>query len=173
MANIKMIKKWEIVGAIISVVLGSLLHFVFEWSGNNKIVGIFGAINESTWEHLKLAFWPTFFFAILEWLFWGRENINFCFATFIKLISMPIIIIVLFYGWLAFFPDNFVYDVSIFVIAVVVGYFLSYKIIKSKCKCGFEVISKILITILLILFSTFTYFPPKSILTTDPTKLEN
>ena len=34
-------------------VLGVLLHFTYEWSGDNAVVGLFSAVNESTWEHLK------------------------------------------------------------------------------------------------------------------------
>lgn len=37
-------------------VLGVLLHFTYEWAGDNAVVGLFSAVNESTWEHLKLLF---------------------------------------------------------------------------------------------------------------------
>ena len=36
---------------VISIV-GTLLHFVYEWSNHNKIVSLFAAVNESTWEHM-------------------------------------------------------------------------------------------------------------------------
>lgn len=39
-------------------ILGVLLHFTYEWSGDNPAVGLFSAVNESTWEHLKLIFFP-------------------------------------------------------------------------------------------------------------------
>ena len=41
---------------IFAMILGSLLHFTYEWSNENSFVGSFSAINESTWEHLKLLF---------------------------------------------------------------------------------------------------------------------
>ena len=53
-------------------VLGVLLHFTYEWSGNNPIVGLFSATNESTWEHLKLLFFPMlsqqFFITLLKFI---------------------------------------------------------------------------------------------------------
>lgn len=162
------IKKWEIWGAIISIVFGSLLHFVFEWSGGSHFVALFGAVNESTWEHLKLAFWPTFIFSVIEWFYFGRETRNFCWANFVKLFSMPIIIILLFYGWLAIFPDNFIWDISIFIVAVIIGYYLSYKIIKSEKRFGPEILWTILILAGLAKFSLFTYFPPHIFLMHDP-----
>ena len=162
------IKKWEIYGAILSIISGSLLHFVFEWSGGLKVVALFGAVNESTWEHLKLAFWPTFVFSCIEYFVISKNVKNFCFATFIKLSSMPIIIVVMFYAWLALFPDNFIYDISTFIIAVVAGYMLSYKIMNISRNFSNNILYSALIVILLAIFSLFTYYPPKSFLTKDP-----
>ncbi|MFA5157777.1 MAG: DUF6512 family protein [Patescibacteria group bacterium] len=162
------IKTWEIWGAIISIIVGSLLHFVFDWSGGNHFVALFAAVNESTWEHLKMAFWPTFIFNLIEYLSWGSKHKNFCFASLVKLFSMPIIIIALFYGWLALFPGNFIWDISIFVIAVIVGYTLSYKILSLEKTFGPNILWSLLIVAGLIKFSLFTYFPPKLFLFEDP-----
>lgn len=163
-------KKWEIWGAVISIVLGSLLHFVFELSGGSHFIALFGAVNESTWEHLKLAFWPTFFYTLIEWWIFRKEFKYFCQAAFIKLFSMPVIIVVLFYGWLALFEDNFIYDILIFMVAVIVGYYLSYKIVKAQKSSLPETLWAILIIAQLVIFSLFTYFPPHSFLTHDPVK---
>lgn len=40
------------------MILGVVLHFTFEWSNNNILVGTFSPVNESIWEHLKLLFFP-------------------------------------------------------------------------------------------------------------------
>ena len=50
--------KFQIFSAIFAIILGTILHFTYTWSKNNSIVGLFSAINESTWEHLKLLFFP-------------------------------------------------------------------------------------------------------------------
>ena len=47
-----------IIGAVFTIITGTLLHFVYEWSGESLFVGIFSPINESVWEHLKLLFFP-------------------------------------------------------------------------------------------------------------------
>ena len=49
---------WEVVGIAFVFLVGSLLHFVFEWSGESRIVGLFASVNESVWEHFKQGFWP-------------------------------------------------------------------------------------------------------------------
>lgn len=163
-----MIKKWEIWGAITGILLGSALHFAHAWSGNNPVMAIFAAVNESTWEHLKLAFWPTLIFAIIEWFIFGKNVKNFCLASLVKLFSMPIIIIALFYGWLAIFPDSFIWDISIFIVAVILGYYFSYRIMKITKPLGWEKISLVIILVGLLKFSLLTYFPPKIFLFQDP-----
>ena len=49
------ILKWELYGILVLSLLGTVMHFVFDWSGQSAPVGAFAAVNESVWEHLKLA----------------------------------------------------------------------------------------------------------------------
>lgn len=49
-----------------TVLLGSLLHFVYGWSGSNVFAAGFSAVNESTWEHMKLLFFPVFLLTLLQ-----------------------------------------------------------------------------------------------------------
>ena len=50
--------KFQIFSVIFIWLLGTILHFTYEWSNKNTIVAAFSAVNESTWEHLKLLFFP-------------------------------------------------------------------------------------------------------------------
>ena len=65
----KKLLKYQIFSAIFTIILGTLLHFTYEWSGNNAFVGAFSSINESTWEHLKLAFYPMLITSIIRLFF--------------------------------------------------------------------------------------------------------
>lgn len=49
---------WELAGALFTAALGTLLHFVYDWSGGWGAAAAFSAVNESTWEHMKLLFSP-------------------------------------------------------------------------------------------------------------------
>ncbi len=60
------IKKWEAAGFLVYSILGTLLHFVYEWSGGQPAAGLIGPVNESVWEHLKLLFMPVFFYSLIE-----------------------------------------------------------------------------------------------------------
>ena len=69
--------RYELVGMVFIIILGSMLHFTFEWSGFQAIVGVFSAVNESVWEHLKIAFWPTILYAIFEYRYLNQKTNNF------------------------------------------------------------------------------------------------
>lgn len=45
--------------------VGAGMHFVHELSGCNPIVGFFGAVNESAWEHVKIMLWPMLFWWVV------------------------------------------------------------------------------------------------------------
>ena len=55
-------------------VLGVLLHFTYDWSNQNSLIGLFSATNESTFEHLKLIFFPMLLLTILE-LYFNKDNL--------------------------------------------------------------------------------------------------
>ncbi len=75
----RLILNLELIGIIFIVFLGSMLHFTFELSGRNPLVGIFPAVNESVWEHLKLAFWPAMLYAFIEYRYLKKIVSNFLF----------------------------------------------------------------------------------------------
>ena len=56
-----------IIGILAVWVSGSLFHFVYDWTGKNTFVGLFFPTNESTWEHMKLAFLPMNLYGIYTW----------------------------------------------------------------------------------------------------------
>lgn len=163
----KSVRNFHIFGAVFSILTGSLLHFLFEWSGGSHAVALVGAVNESSWEHLKIAFWPMFVFAVIEYFMYGRKKDNFLLAKSLGILAVPIIIIILFYGWLTIFPDNVIYDISIFALAIILGYYKSYKILQIK-NLHLEFAGLLILILLLASFSFFTYFPAKNFLFRDP-----
>lgn len=161
---------YETVGIVFIVLLGSLLHFTFEVSGKNIIVAIFSAVNESTWEHLKLGFWPALLYALIEYRYrYKKKSDNFFFSRVIGIYLIPISIIVLFYSYTAFIEDNLIADILVFIIAVIIGRLVSYKLlITGKITERIERISLIALIILAIAFIVFTFYPPQMLLFRDP-----
>ena len=56
--NASRIFRVELIGAAFMIAAGSVLHFAFDWLGGWYPLALVAAVNESIWEHLKLAFWP-------------------------------------------------------------------------------------------------------------------
>lgn len=154
----KKLKIWLILGIILTIIFGTLLHFTFEWSGNNPIVGIFSAVNESPWEHLKLLFWPMLLYGLALYFFTGKRYANYFPALTIGILTGMIFILTLFYTYSGIVGDNFlVMDILTFVLGVIFAYRTAYKIITSgKFSSG---LSKIIwILILIILLACFVFF---------------
>ncbi len=76
------LKKWLIFNIIFIIILGSLSHFIYEWSGYNKIIGIFVAVNESVWEHIKLAIFPALILMLIQYKSLSKNH-NFFIAHFL------------------------------------------------------------------------------------------
>ena len=62
----KRLNGWSLAGFLAVSVLGTLAHFCYEWSGEKLLVGAFCAVNESTWEHMKLLFFPALLFTMVQ-----------------------------------------------------------------------------------------------------------
>ena len=135
-------KKWCIAGTVFTILLGTLLHFVYEWSDKSPIFGILGAVNESTWEHLKLLFWPAIIFSVLEYIMIGKDFNNDIAAKAVSFYVGIILITSLFYTYTGIIGKHFlVADISIFIISVIISQYTGYKIITANYR-----ISKILNT---------------------------
>ncbi len=159
----KQIKIWTIWSTILIIIIGSLSHFMFAWLGSARPLALIFAVNESVWEHLKLAFWPTLLFAVIEFFIIKNKNSNFWLGKVVSLYTMPIVIVAMFYIYHAVASENnLVYDISSFFIAVILGQYLGYKIITREKQLLRSNTTSILLFILIFsAFSLLTYFPPK------------
>ena len=158
----KYVLKWETSGIVFVFLLGALLHFVFEWSGESRIVGLFASVNESVWEHFKQGFWPMCLYAAIEYRFLrGRVN-NFLTAKAVAVYIIPIITGLVFYGYTAIIGEEIlIVDILIFLVAIVVGQLTSYRIMTSvKLPRYTNVVSLIFIILLALILMLFTLHPP-------------
>jgi len=151
----------EIAGTLFIIFLGTALHFAFDFSGKSPIVGSFSAVNESVWEHLKLPFWPSLLWMLIEMYPLRKAASNFFTSKAIGTIVMIVFIPVVFYSYTAFTKENLAVDIATFMIAVVIGQVISYKLFKKgKPSKRTEIIAIIVIALLAIIFVTFTFYPP-------------
>lgn len=156
-------------GVVFVSVLGTLLHFAYNWSGNNLLVGLFTPINESIWEHAKLIFFPLLFYALYLDKRIGKDYP--CINSAIRFASLfgVTLIIVLFYTYSGILGFHVAFvDISIFYISVILVFYLAYQLTNS-CKAEpYGTILQILEFVLLCLFIFFTFFPPNLPLFINP-----
>lgn len=160
---------WEVLGILFIVVVGSVLHFVFELSGFLPVAGLIGAVNESVWEHLKIGFWPAVFFALIEYPFL-KSRANFWAAKAACAYVIPVTIIVLFYAYTGILGYNtLALDITVFIVAVIVGQIASYRLlVYRELSVSWKWIGIAAIAVLAVMFMVFTFYPPHMGLFKDP-----
>lgn len=137
---------------------GTLLHFTYEASGNNAVVALFSAVNESVWEHLKLLFFPMVFYTLYQLSNKVKPAVipgNLA-ATLLGMLF----IIITYYTYTGLVGHNITFvDITMYYIAVVLTLWLSVKLREIYMK--FRVVPAIIGTLILILlFGIFTFYPP-------------
>lgn len=168
----KSLRRYGIIGFFFTGITGVLLHFLYELSGKFIIFAPFSAVNESTWEHMKLLFFPMLIFAFIEYRLIGKSFDNFwcvkLMGTVVGLFSIPL----LFYtykGALGVSADWF--NIAIFFIAAAVTFVLERAMLKSNANCRISPLAAISALILIaVLFVIFTFAPPEIPLFLDPAK---
>lgn len=152
---------WQLGGLTFSAVLGTIFHFLLEWTGL-KILAPICAINESTWEHMKLLFFPTLFYTIFQSFFFAKEYKKYwtvkLIGTILGLITIPI----LFYTCIGFFGSSPAwFNILTFFIALAVTYFTEFFLFKSNLpQKPFNLLSCFLLGLITVAFVIYTYNPP-------------
>lgn len=156
-------------GSLFVIILGSLLHFVFEWSGYSVIIASFAAVNESTWEHIKLGFWPLIIWSLIEYFLFKVRSKNFLFAKSVTVVIYCILIPTLFYLYTTVLGShNLFIDIFIFVISIIIGQYLGYKVLKIEKDMSLENVGASVVVVLIFSFVFFTFFPLEKTLFEDP-----
>ena len=129
------IKKYHITGFFFVLILGTLLHFTYAWSGGNIIVGIFSAVNESIWEHLKLIFWPALLFALYEYFAYGKEYPDFFAVKMTAILSALLFTVVFYYTYSGILGFNILLvDLLDFVLSDFLCFYVSYNLLNSSSR---------------------------------------
>lgn len=147
------LKKSEIFGAIFVMVFGTLMHFFYDWSGKNPVVALFAPYNESTWEHLKLLFFPVLIYSVFQYAYIGKQYSGYLTGRLAGIISGALMIVIIFYTYMAVFKHSILWiDVTLFYLSVIVCYRIAYSITLQEIPRAAEILSGICLIGIMLLF---------------------
>lgn len=161
--------KRNLISFIFISILGTIFHFTYEWSNDNFFVGLFSAVNESTWEHLKLLFFPMLLLTLIQiFLYSDKLPDNFLPSRLCGILSGMTFITVCFYTIWGVFgkPYDFI-NIALYYVGVIYALWKENKHYKK----GTKITDKQSAFILIIIsgaFFIFTQFPPNINLFTSP-----
>ena len=160
---------WQLIGFAVTSLGGTLLHFLYDWLGQAVWIAPFSGVNESTWEHMKLLFWPMLAFAFVQSFFFREYESFWC----VKLRSMLLglsLIPILFYtytGVIGKSPDWI--NIAIFFICAAIVFLCETKMLNEEsvsCKMPKRAIGAL--CVIALLFVLFTFKTPTIGIFKDP-----
>ena len=158
-----------IISFFVVSILGVLLHFTHKIFKKGILVHIFSAVNESTWEHMKLAFYPLVLTVFIHSFLTEFSHPGFWGVGFITVISSASLIPLLYYP-IRFLLKREIIAISIglYFVCILIAFLLEYFLIKDQIYLVSDTVGKIGLLITFIAFAIFTFFPPRSSIFKDP-----
>ena len=159
---------WGLIGYTFVSLLGTVLHFLYDWLGEAIWIAPFSGVNESTWEHMKLLFWPMLLFAMFQSLFFKSYNSFLCVKLRGILIGLGLIPL-LFYGYNGVIdksPDWI--NIAIFFISGAVAFIYETRRLSGGVECKRPRLALGIICLIGALFVLFTFITPELEIFRDP-----
>lgn len=160
---------WQFSGFALSTLGGTLLHFLYEWTNENVLTAPFSGVNESTWEHMKLLYFPLLIFALVQSRYF-KEYENYWCIKLVGILMGLALIPVLFYTYNGAFgksPDWL--NITFFFISAAVSFTIETRLFyKNNLRCKRPRLAFLLICLIGVFFVVFTFAPPQIPLFKDP-----
>ena len=160
---------WQIIGFGVTSLGGTILHFLYDWLGNTVWVAPFSGVNESTWEHMKLLFWPMFIYAIVQSFFF-RDREDFWCVKLRGILLGIVLIPIIFYtynGVVGQSPDWI--NIAIFFVSAAIAYIYETRLFNAETtRCGLRGTAFLALCAVALLFVTFTFATPELGIFKDP-----
>ena len=85
---------WQFAGFVLTTLGGTLLHFLYDWTNQSVWVAPVSGVNESTFEHMKLLYFPLLVFALVQSHFSKGDRSFWCIklvGTLTGLLLIPVL----------------------------------------------------------------------------------
>lgn len=160
---------WQLMGFAVTSLGGTILHFLYEWLGEAKWIAPFSGVNESTWEHMKLLFWPMLIFALVQSFFF-RDREDFWWIKLRGILLGLTLIPIIFYtynGVIGKSPDWL--NIAIFFVSAAAVYIYETRLFNAENPRHKSAKSAVaILCVLAVLFVLFTFLTPEIGIFKDP-----
>ena len=168
----KQMKSYTIGGIFFVLILGSFSHFFYEWSGNNPIIGLFSPVNESTWEHMKLIFFPMLLYSFVTVPMLRNNYPCICSDYLAGTIIGTLLVPVIFYTYTGILGyHTLVLDIVTFALSVMIAFIVAYRLALSCRVKSYSAVLYGVVILMFISFMVFSYYPPRIGLFSEPTSI--
>ena len=159
----KFLKGYTVTGILFTIGVGALAHFLYRWSGENPAAALFVPVNESTWEHLKLLFFPMIAYSLAEICMLHGQWPNLFYANIAGAFAGMLAIVVLFYTYTGVLGKSyFPADLAVFCVSVILAFLTGEKLLRRKAWPGaWKWALLAAVTACTIAFFFFTWNPPE------------
>lgn len=156
----------KIYGMLFTVVIGTLLHFTYEWSGKNPFIAVIAPINQSIFQQLKLLYTPYMLWTLAEYEHYGQYEKNFIPIKAVSLFAGMIIIVMILKlsqkhgSWL---------DMAALLVSVPVAFTADHLLTANNLQVlpAAHLSASLLLFLTALAISAFTFYPPDHALFTD------
>ncbi len=158
--RIKPYTKW---GMLLVIFFGFFLHFLYELTGKLMWVALFSPINESVWEHMKLAFFPLLVYFLYEMLCIRKQFPSLSSASAWGILTGTFAVPVIFYTYTGILGFHLLaLDILTLLLGLFLGFYGQQKKMNSNSFLppGKGFLSWGLVILMCLCFFLFTFWPP-------------
>ncbi|MFW9825271.1 MAG: DUF6512 family protein [Candidatus Thorarchaeota archaeon] len=157
------------------LVIFIILHYLFDWFPN-IFVSLFSGIDESVYQHMKIAFYSYAILTLIEFVVFRKKianKKNFVYSHLLSIILIPLITLILFLIGAMFYGERpFVVEI-LYAIIITYASGLSISVFEQEMQVlqfskRFKLFILIIIVILIMEFTIFTFRLPWHDIFADP-----
>ena len=165
----KRLKLYMILGFLFTAVLGTVWHFLYDWTGRGAIAALFFPVNESTWEHMKLIFFPMLLSSFFLSARFKEEYPCLPGALLLGDLLGTLSIPVTFYTYKGIVGRSFLAaDIAVFLAGVLIAFRTAWVLKESPAVCQYRNLIYLFTVLSAVLFFIFAFLPPAIGLFAEP-----
>ena len=157
---------WGFIGITL---IGMLLHNAYAWTRPFPLFALIAPVNESVWEHLKMAYWTVLISGMVQWRISKNRPANLAPSLAIGATFLVLFIVIVFYSYTHFSGRSILWaDISTFIAGAFLSQWLMCRLQKAEVMPGnVRMASVFYLAALALVFILFTYAPPEMEIFTD------